>query len=333
MTVGTYLNNIMQGNDPVAPSVLRYRAVLRENLTNPERGNQIRFALDVIEVSDGWAFQISIRRFFQYRQEDFQGRSARAFVVYDCTTPPEPGQFAETVINSFQAHHERINVLNKIYQCLMAKRVPAPIKKLVLAGPQDSGMDTWLSIFRRIITNDNIVTLTRQGRFSAAGVMEDTELIVVREASRMNAQQAEQVLRGGVELNVNREPWAEFGCNFSPFFMTSTYPPNLGPDDARNVTVYRTRPFPNIQLDTLDAWMYDHAMDCIAWIAEEINRNLEVVENEERWYEDLTGINLIKVKLLELIFPLQCNAFPSPTSQLDCRTNHILALDIIFRYR
>ena len=107
----------------------------------------------------------------------------------------------------------------------------------------------------------------------------------------MNALQVERVLREGVDLNLEREPSVIFGCNFSPFYITSTHPPHLGHND-RYAIVHETRSLPNFRLGT-DAWMYDHAMDCIAWIAEKINQNLEVVENEERWYEDLTGANLI----------------------------------------
>ena len=126
-------------------------------------------------------------------------------------------------------------------------------------------MGTWVSIFERFIPAEKIVTLNHEEQFSTAGVKEDTELIVVKEASRMNAQQAQRMLRGGVAINLNREPWAEFESNFRPFFMTSTQPPNLGPN-AMYVTVYRTRPVPNIQLSDTDRWIYDHAMDCIAWM-------------------------------------------------------------------
>ena len=140
----------------------------------------------------------------------------------------------------------------------MAKRVPTPIKKLLFVGPQDSGIHTWLSIVRRFIPPERIVTLSETQKFETAGVREDTELIVVREASRMNHAQAEHILRGGVEINLNREPWAIFASNYSPFYMTSTHPPNLGPD-AMYVTVYRSRPLPDFQLDT-DTWMYDHAV-------------------------------------------------------------------------
>ena len=129
----------------------------------------------------------SRRRFYEYRQEDFEGRSARAFVEYDARTPPQAERFAEDIINSFQPEHERINVLNK---CLMAKRVPTPIKKLVFVGPQNSGIDTWVTIFRRFIPLERIVTLSQGERFKTDRVKEDTELIVLRDASRMNRAQA-----------------------------------------------------------------------------------------------------------------------------------------------
>jgi hypothetical protein len=34
-------------------------------------------------------------------------------------------------------------------------------------------------------------------------------------------------------------------------------------------------------------------MDCIAWMANVINENIQLIEQEERWYEDTSGHNLM----------------------------------------
>ena len=47
-----------------------------------------------------------------------------------------------------------------------------------------------------------------------------------------------------------------------------------------------------------DRWIFDHAMDCIAWMANVIDENVQLIEQEERWYEDTSGHNFF-----DQIFP------------------------------
>ena len=35
----------------------------------------------------------------------------------------------------------------------------------------------------------------------------------------------------------------------------------------------------------MNRWLFDHAMDCVVWIAEKINANQEYMAKEELWYE------------------------------------------------
>ena len=137
MTVKDYLN-VMLGNDAVREQILKNLSKLQRILSEDTCHvvQQISdFDLDVIEVSNGYASRISTREFFVFRKEDFDGKSSRAFVPYDCLPPPDPGCFAEGIDNSFPDLEERVKVLNKLYQCLVAYRMPEKVRKLVFLGP------------------------------------------------------------------------------------------------------------------------------------------------------------------------------------------------------
>jgi hypothetical protein len=141
MTVNDYLN-VMLANDAVREQILKHLSKLQRILSEVTRHvvQQISdFDLDVIKVSNGCASRISTREFFVFRKEDFDGKSSRAFVPYDCLPPPDPGCFAEGIINSFPDLEERVKVLNKLYQCLVAYRMPEKVRKLVFLGPKNSG--------------------------------------------------------------------------------------------------------------------------------------------------------------------------------------------------
>ena len=141
MSVDEYLD-MMLSNDVVHDLILKHLTKLERVLSDNACFvvEQISdFDLDVIEVSNGYAFRISTRAFFRFRKEDFRGKSSRAFVPYDCLSPPDPGRFAEGINNSFPDLEELIKALNKLYQCLVVGQMPREIRKLVLAGPENSG--------------------------------------------------------------------------------------------------------------------------------------------------------------------------------------------------
>ncbi|CAB4044455.1 Hypothetical predicted protein, partial [Paramuricea clavata] len=82
MTVHQYLNELVD-TDVVREQILKHRPKLERLLSDyrPPLVEKISdFDLDVIEVSDGCAFRISARAFFEYEEEDFRGKCAHAFV-------------------------------------------------------------------------------------------------------------------------------------------------------------------------------------------------------------------------------------------------------------
>ena len=38
-------------------------------------------------------------------------------------------------------------------------------------------------------------------------------------------------------------------------------------------------------LPGVNRWMFDYPMDCVAWIVNEINANINIVDEDELWYE------------------------------------------------
>ena len=62
--------------------------------------------------------------------------------------------------------------------------MPHKVKKLVVAGPKDSGKTSWLNIFHRIIPSAAIASLTKEKQFSAAMITNKTQLVIVDEYGR-----------------------------------------------------------------------------------------------------------------------------------------------------
>jgi hypothetical protein len=55
--------------------------------------------------------------------------------------------------------------------------------------------------------------------------------------------------------------------------------------EARRIEIFTTSSLSTIT-PGIDQWIYNNAMDCIAWIAEEINTHRSLIPSEERWCED-----------------------------------------------
>ena len=125
--------------------------------------------------------------------------SPRAFIPYDHTTPPDPQYFEEAILNSFPDDEERVRFLNKFYQCFAAFNMPHEVKKLVTAGPKDSGKTSWSNIFHRIIPSSAIASLTKEKQFSAAMITNETQLVITDEwsANTMESDLAKSILQGG----------------------------------------------------------------------------------------------------------------------------------------
>ncbi|CAB3999423.1 hypothetical protein AC249_AIPGENE7733 [Paramuricea clavata] len=297
MPVKDYLNTML-GNDAVREKILRNLSKLQRILSEDtcQVVQQISdFDLDVIEVSNGCAFRISTREFFVFRKEDFRGKSSRAFVPYDCLPPPNPGRFAEGIINSFPDLEERVKVLHKLYRCLVAKRMPEKVRKLVFLGPKNSGKTSWSAIFRRIMPVEMIVSVASGGQFSAGMIRNETELVIANHLTAMTPR----TIRAVLEVGCDPDQEVLFDC---PFYITTNRLTNYGDQNQRiyrRCSVYQTKALPSPTPGAYQ-WIYDHAMDCVAWMADMINDNIDFIGQEERWYEDMAVEHALPREVCEL---------------------------------
>ena len=65
--------------------------------------------------------------------------------------------------------------------------------------------------------------------------------------------------------------------------------PNFGEDDENvqhRIEVFSTQSLPTTVIN-VDLWIQEHAIECIAWMASEINRLIKNVDVDERWYEPI----------------------------------------------
>ena len=130
MDVGSYLNKLL-ANEYICGSVLKHFMSLLRILSHPacEMIVQIQFDLDLIEVSNGFFFQISRRQFIGDAIPPAKCGliSPHLFILYDCSTMPQPGYFKQGVLNSFADEIVRAKFCNKFYQCLLAGKMPDKI--------------------------------------------------------------------------------------------------------------------------------------------------------------------------------------------------------------
>ena len=215
---------------------------------------------------------------------------------YDCLQPPDPGRFEEGIINSFPNLEERVKVLNKLYRCLVAYRMPQKVRKLVVLGPKNSGKTSWSAIFCRIMPVDKIVSVATGGQFSAGMIRKETELFIANHLSAMTPRTIRAVLEQGCDPDKE----VLFDC---PFYIATNRLTNYGDENHRiykRCSVYQTKALPSPTPGAYQ-WIYDHAMDCVAWMADMINNYIDLIEQEERWYEDMAGHNL-STKMSTVLF-------------------------------
>ena len=292
MDVSSYLHKLL-ANELLRDKLIQYFQTVERILSHPacEIIRQIKFDVNLIEVSNGYCFCIKSRKFIECPiPESMQGRlSPRSFVPYDCSTPPQPGYFREGILNSFAEDDERAKFLNKFYQCLRAFAMPHKVRKVVVVGPKNSGKTSWSNIFHRVIPPAYIASLTKEKQFSAPMITNDTHLVIVDEwsASSMQSDLAKCILQGGWMVTAVKHGLPRTVLNNSPYYITTNNLPNFGKEDEnvqRRIEVFETKPLPRA-LPGIDRWIYDNAMDCIAWIASEIEKYRHYIDPNELWYE------------------------------------------------
>ena len=196
-------------------------------------------------MSAGVVFQISARRFIPcpITPNSIRKISPRSFVSYDSSTLPEAGYFKHAILNSFPELNERVNFLNKFYQCFIPGRMPQKVRKLVVTGPRDSGKTSWVAVFHRLIPAHCVATITKGRQFSAATVDESTQLVITDEwsATSMDSNWAKTILQGGWITTALKHEQPRSFFNNSPFYITANQVPDFGKDEQGNVLHNRVR--------------------------------------------------------------------------------------------
>ena len=255
---------------------------------------QIKFDMDLIEVAEptGMCFKISQRCFKEgcIQEEQVGKLSPRMYAPYDSNKIPDPTYFKEAIFNSFPTVKCRANFLNKFYQCLMCGKMPHKIPKLVVCGPKDSGKTSWASVFFGLIPRKFIASITQENQFSAAMINEDTQLVFLDEwsSNTLQSDMAKTVLQGGYLVKAVKHGKPVNFENKAPFFITTNEMPYFGNEDEnvrRRVAIFKTKALPNC-ISNVDRWLRENAMECVAWIAEEIERERHHISKKELWYEE-----------------------------------------------
>ena len=177
----------------------------------------------------------------------------------------------------------------------MAGRMPHKICKLVLCGPKDSGKPNWVQVLFRIILLTNVVAITQEKQFSAAIMNEHIKPVFLKELSENTPQVdlARIVLQGSYMVTCVKHQSLKTLVNKTPFYITTNDLPKFGSEDEnvkRRVEVFETKALSSA-LSDVNEWLRRNCMDCNIWLANELNRLLQYLDEDDRWYESFEADN------------------------------------------
>ena len=95
------------------------------------------------------------------------------------------------------------------------------------------------------------------------------------------------VLQEGYMVSAVKHGKPKILDNRCPFYITTNEVSYFGNDEEnvqRRIRVFKTKALESC-LTNVDRWIRDNPMDCIMWIVQEIEENIELVDVDERWYE------------------------------------------------
>ena len=288
----TYIDELL-ANEAIRSEILRHRRELKEMLGKKHCViiQQIEMDYDLIEVRNDKCFQISARKFIATPlHENKRGLiSPRAFQDYNPDKIPRPKYFTSSILNSFPEDQIRARFLNKLYQLLLSFRLPQKVRRLVTYGAKDSGKTTWLSIFLGIIPRKYIASITKEGKFATSGIKDDTMLVFIEEwtSQHLTSDVAKAVLQGGLMVTAVKSKEQRIVSNKVPFYITTNNLPDFGEEEEnvkRRLAIFKTKSLPKTE-PGVDQWLENNAMECIAWMAKEINRSRHLIEKNELFYE------------------------------------------------
>uniref|UniRef100_A0A7M5X1I1 SF3 helicase domain-containing protein n=1 Tax=Clytia hemisphaerica TaxID=252671 RepID=A0A7M5X1I1_9CNID len=202
--------------------------------------------------------------------------SPRAFVKYlynpDRTPHPEP--FIKGVENSFGNPRIRKRFYKKYYQLLMHGQFPHKETKLCLVGPPDSGKTSWFTPFQGIIPARYIAGVMNDGRFSAAMIESNTQIVMMDEwtPDSLSCEDAKRVLQGGMNF-VPQKHKNGLRINYnSGFFITTNEYPDFGNQTDCDAIRKRLEVFQTSSLKRRDTsvsgWLRMNCMEVFHYLAD-----------------------------------------------------------------
>ena len=103
----------------------------------------------------------------------------------------------------------------------------------------------------------------------------------------LQSDMAKLVLQRGNMVSAVKHEKPKILDNRCSFYITTNEVPYFGNDEEnvqRRIRVFKTKSLESC-LTNVDRWIRDNPMDCIVWIVQEIEDNIELVDVNERWYE------------------------------------------------
>lgn len=101
--------------------------------------------------------------------------------------------------NSFRDEETFTLFLQMIYQLLLTHQFPFKAKKMLCQGASNSGKSAWVTPILQILDEENHASITREGKFSAGLINQETEIIFVDELTPgcINMDEFKGILQGG----------------------------------------------------------------------------------------------------------------------------------------
>ena len=161
--------------------------------------------------------------------------------------------------------------------------------KLVVYGDSDSGKSSWARLFSGLIPKTKIVSISKEKTFGTSMLVDDTELVFVDEwgIDTMSADIAKSLLQGGWIVQAIKHQKPRTMNVKSGMYLTCNQLPDFGDDQQhieKRIAVFHTTSLLD-KVPDAPKWIEENAMSCLVYILNEINSNVQVLPENERFYE------------------------------------------------
>lgn len=235
--------------------------------------------------------KLSSRRFVAcpFTADEYGKVSPRAFKEFKFGTQCDGGYFATSIENSFPEIDEKVEFLNKLYQCLLCNQLQHKVRKLVVVGAPDSGKSSWANIFFGLIPRSSIAVLTKEQNFGASMINAGTELLYIDEwtDAMLSSDQVKTIFQGGYFAQSIKHKTPKMEEMNAGVFITCNNLPSFGTENdnvMRRLAVFETRTLAQKSIEAPE-WIREHALECLVWMINVINSNIDRVSACERFYE------------------------------------------------